>query len=159
MEALCKQMGKCVYLQILEHIFQPLIGKASRCWGSGTVTYCNQMGIFGEQLQDWHLTVLWSSVYQDDIPLTFHSWSPILLQLDLQHCFGLERRPSNLCLFTGMSEVLEARNPWIWNLLSSQKLLDFPDVWDKRANKKKEIILSKDDSNILERQTIIIIIA
>ena len=58
-----------------------------------------------------------------------------------------------------MSEVLEARNPWIWNLLSSQKLLDFPNVWDKRANKRKEIILSKDDSNILERQTIIIIIA
>lgn len=44
-------------------------------------------------------------------------------------------------------EVL-GRNPWIWNLLSSQKLLgnkdlDFPDVWDKLANKKKEIILSK----------------
>ena len=63
-----------------------------------------------------------------------------------------------------MSEVLEARNPWIWNLLSSQKLLGnkdlaFPDVWDKLANKRKEIILSKDDSNILERQTIIIIIA
>ena len=48
-------------------------------------------------------------------------------------------------------------------MLSSQKLLGnkdlaFPDVWDKLANKRKEIILSKDDSNILERQTIIIII-
>ena len=48
---LCRNLvqtdGKCVYLQILEQVFQPLIGKVSRCWFLGTVTYCNQTGIFG----------------------------------------------------------------------------------------------------------------
>lgn len=37
------------------------------------------------------------------------------------------------------------------------KDLDFPDVWDKLANKKKEIILSKDDSNILERKPLLLL--
>ena len=42
--------------------------------------------------------------------------------------------------------------------LLGNKDLDFSCVWGRWANRRKEVLLGKDDSNILERQTILLLL-